>query len=319
MKHFIVTVLAVVAVSVGTVHAGTTLINSSFETGDLTGWSTNNGSPFVTTSYQTYGPIFVAPWDDYFAVVPAGCPQSTLYQSFAATAGSTIIGWSFFQANDYLPYDDTGQVKLIVTSPAGQTTLFTSSVAAVGSYGNTPWVPWIYTFQANGTYEIRVESTNTFDCAFSSAVGIDIALPGGMVTGGGWINSPAGAYKPDPSLKGKANFGFVSQYKKGTNVPTGNTEFQFQAGDLNFHSNSYEWLIVNKAGTNAQFKGVGTVNGAGNYGFMLWADDNASVPAPDAFRIKIWDENNGDAVVYDNGVKQSIDGGNIVVHNNREM
>ena len=33
----------------------------------------------------------------------------------------------------------------------------------------------------------------------------------GFVTGGGWIDSPAGAYTADPSLTGKANFGFVSK------------------------------------------------------------------------------------------------------------
>ena len=56
----------------------------------------------------------------------------------------------------------------------------------------------------------------------------------GFVTGGGWIDSPAGAYAADTSLSGKATFGFVSKYKKGANVPDGNTEFQFNAGDLNF-------------------------------------------------------------------------------------
>jgi len=35
---------------------------------------------------------------------------------------------------------------------------------------------------------------------------------GGFVTGGGWINSLPGAYLPDPSLAGKATFGFVSKY-----------------------------------------------------------------------------------------------------------
>ena len=68
---------------------------------------------------------------------------------------------------------------------------------------------------------------------------------GGFVTGGGWIDSPAGAYTADPSLTGKATFGFVSKYKKGASVPTGNTEFQFQAGGFNFHSEAYEWLVVN--------------------------------------------------------------------------
>ena len=118
-----------------------------------------------------------------------------------------------------------------------------------------------------------------------------------------------GAYKLDQSLEGKATFGFVSKYKKGATVPDGNTEFQFKAGDLNFHSTSYEWLVVNQGGTNAQFKGYGTINGAGNYGFMLWAGDGA----PDTFRIKIWDATT-EVVVYDNGPDQAIGGGSIVVH-----
>ena len=58
---------------------------------------------------------------------------------------------------------------------------------------------------------------------------------------------------------GKANFGFVSKYQKGAKVPTGETEFQFKAGDLNFHSTAYEWLVI--AGAKAQYKGIGTVNG----------------------------------------------------------
>ena len=92
----------------------------------------------------------------------------------------------------------------------------------------------------------------------------------GFVTGGGWIYSEAGADKVNESAEGKATFGFVSKYKKGANVPTGQTEFQFKAGDLNFHSSEYQWLVVNRDGTNAQFKGTGTINGTGEYKFMLW-------------------------------------------------
>jgi len=141
----------------------------------------------------------------------------------------------------------------------------------------------------------------------------------GFVTGGGWIDSPAGAYTADPSLTGKATFGFVSKYKKGASIPTGNTEFQFKAGDFNFHSDTYEWLVVNQGGTNAQFKGSGTVNGwlapnGDSYKFMLWAGDGS----PDTFRIKIWWEDNGvETVVYDNGTDQAIGGGNIVVHKSK--
>jgi hypothetical protein len=71
---------------------------------------------------------------------------------------------------------------------------------------------------------------------------------------------------------GKANFGFVAKYKKGATIPEGQTEFQFKAGNLNFHSTTYQWLVV--SGARAQYKGVGTINGAGDFGFMLTAIDS---------------------------------------------
>ena len=138
---------------------------------------------------------------------------------------------------------------------------------------------------------------------------------GGFVTGGGWIDSPAGAYIADMNLTGKANFGFVSKYKKGATVPTGNTEFRFKAGDLNFHSSNYDFLVITMGGTNAQFKGSGTINGGlapngTEFRFMIWARDNS----PDTFRIKIWYEDGGEVLVYNNGFNQAIGGGSIVVH-----
>jgi hypothetical protein len=138
----------------------------------------------------------------------------------------------------------------------------------------------------------------------------------GFVTGVGWITSPAGAYLADQSLTGKATFGLVSKYQKGATVPSGNTEFQFQAGGFNFHSDAYDWLVVNQGGANAQLKGRGTVNGAldpnGNaYKFMIWAGDGS----PDTFRIQIWwDVSAGTHMVYDNGFNQAIGGGSIIVH-----
>jgi hypothetical protein len=132
----------------------------------------------------------------------------------------------------------------------------------------------------------------------------------GFVTGGGWIDSPVDTDYQYMQVGGKANFGFVSKYKKGANVPTGNTEFQFKAGNLNFHSSTYDWLVVNGSDY-ARFKGCGTINGEGSYKFMLWAGD----ADPDTFRIKIWwEEDETEHVVYDNGMDQAIGGGSIVVH-----
>ena len=139
----------------------------------------------------------------------------------------------------------------------------------------------------------------------------------GMITGGGWIMSPAGAYLANPELEGKATFGFVSMYKKGADVPTGKTQFNFQVADLNFHSDSYDWLRV--AGAKAMYKGTGTINGEGGYGFMLSAIDEKLTPSTDVdmFRIKIWDKGT-DTIIYDNGCEgpegTEIGGGQIVIH-----
>lgn len=134
----------------------------------------------------------------------------------------------------------------------------------------------------------------------------------GFVTGGGWFDSPAGAYVADPLLTGKATFGFVSKYVKGKTLPTGNTEFQFRAGGITFSSTAYEWLVVTQGNTNAQFKGTGTLNGVAGHKFMVWAKDGA----PDTFRIQITDAS--DLVVYDNhqsGMFGSpLGGGSIVIH-----
>ncbi len=174
-----------------------------------------------------------------------------------------------------------------------------------------PTVTTSHTYPNAGVYAIT--ATITDNAGASNSVTFQYVVIydplAGFVTGGGWIMSPAGAYTTDPTLEGMATFGFVSMYKKGADVPDGNTEFQFIAGDLHFHSTSYEWLIVNQDYANAQFKGYGTINGVGNYSFMIWAGDGS----PDTFRIKIWDPVTG-AVVYDNGVQQPIGSGSIVIH-----
>jgi hypothetical protein len=42
-----------------------------------------------------------------------------------------------------------------------------------------------------------------------------------FVTGGGWIESPEGAYPSETLATGKASFEFVSKYKKGKSIPSG--------------------------------------------------------------------------------------------------
>src|SRR5687768_6356999 len=221
-------------------------------------------------------------------------------------------------------------VNAAFTDPGYPGDIYTSSVvwqSVAGTYTSTPTPS--YNGSTGGTlsatrsdlpagvYQVTVTVTDQFGLSGSLAYNGYLVVydpSSGFVTGGGWINSPAGAYPADPDLVGKASFWLVSKYKKGANLPDGNTEFQFQAAGLKFHSTSYEWLVV--AGTRAQFKGLGALNGVDGYGFLLTAVDGS----PDLFRIKIW--NSAGTTIYDNQIGASdtvnptttLGGGSIVIH-----
>lgn len=175
---------------------------------------------------------------------------------------------------------------------------------------------------AAGIFELSLTVTDPGNLSDTDTAMLVVYDPdGGFVTGGGWIDSPEGAcpvFCGDAA--GRANFGFVSKYKKGASIPTGNTEFNFEAGDLNFHSDEYEWLVINQGGSRAQYKGSGTINGdagpGAGYKFMLWAQD-LDPTGDDTFRIRIWYEGGGEVVIYDNGTDQALGGGNIKVHDGK--
>ena len=170
-----------------------------------------------------------------------------------------------------------------------------------------------------GVYTIVVSVDDGDGGIGSAQVQIVVYDPSaGFVTGGGWIQSPAGASTANAAAAGRANFGFELRYKSGATIPTGETDFSFKAGGIAFHSTSYEWLVVTDA--KAQFRGSGTVNGVAGYSFLVTVVDGKA-SGVSAFRIKIW---NAGGVVYDNvpgapddlnhAAPAPIGGGRIVVH-----
>lgn len=180
-----------------------------------------------------------------------------------------------------------------------------------------------HTYTSSGIYTVTLTVVDNRGLAGQSIFHYVVVYDpnGEFVTGGGWINSPAGAYTADPALTGRANFGFNSKYESGTNVPTGQTQFNFKVAEFNFHGSIYDWLVI--SGPRAQYKGSGTVNGGGNYGFILTGNDGQSNGGGglDKFRIKIWDKTTGGSV-YDNQLGDSdeanasavIEAGNILIH-----
>ena len=84
------------------------------------------------------------------------------------------------------------------------------------------------------------------------------------------------------------------------------------------------WLVV--AGKKGMYKGVGTINGEGEYKFMLTAIDGdlKGGDGVDKFRIRIWyeDDFGEEKVIYDNQLDDyqnadpttTLGGGSIVIH-----
>ena len=181
------------------------------------------------------------------------------------------------------------------------------------------------TFTAAGVYTLSITATDD-DGGSSPPQSLVIVIydpNAGFVTAGGTINSPPGAYVPAPPATGKANFGVVSKYQKGDTVPKGQSEFNFKAAALNFHASSYQWLVV--TGFKAQYKGTGTINGAGAFGFLLTVNDGQQPGGGgvDKLRLKIWDTATN-TVIYDNASGSPddidvanpppIDSGSVVIH-----
>jgi parallel beta-helix repeat protein len=277
-------------------------------------WTSNAGSKVCSNTTTQVGVSYA------HGPVIIGCSGTGFWQ-YETDNVIRITGITYNGTSGLVPADPTTHQAAVTLSAAisydgssdgsGVTVAFTadsSTAEATTTSGGSATAtmnlpPGVYTVQAKvGVCE---------SCSFTdSAVLVVYDSTGGFVTGGGWIDSPVKPEYEYMTVGGKASFGFVSKYKKGASVPDGNAEFQFKAGDLNFHSTSYQWLVVNQNYTNAQFKGYGTINGEGNYGFMIWAGDGN----PDTFRIKIWDAGDETRVVYDNGVSQPIGGGSIVIH-----
>jgi len=199
----------------------------------------------------------------------------------------------------------------------------TSSSANVAEAGGSGSASASHAYASAGVYSVALTVTDkdggTGRSVFDFVVVFDVEA--GFVTGGGWIDSPAGAYAADPSLAGKATFGFVSRYRHGATVPSGNLEFTFRIADLQFHSTSHDWLVV--SGSKVRFKGSGTIDGAGDFAFLVSAvDGDVSDDGLDRFRIKIWDSSTG-RIVYDSEMGRGdgapattvLGGGSIVIHN----
>jgi len=155
--------------------------NLSFESDTLSGWHSNGGTAFVTSTLSNSGGgnFEGAAEGDLFGVVEGGQGEgvyTTLSQSFRLKAGGTITGFAGFLANDYLPYDDDAYVSV------NGINLQTWDVAGVGDYAASGWIPFTFTADTAGVYTLELGVVNRGDNNQSSQAVIDgVHLTGAVV------------------------------------------------------------------------------------------------------------------------------------------
>jgi hypothetical protein len=105
-------------------------------------------------------------------------------------------------------------------------------------------------------------------------------------------------------------------------VPSGSVSFRL--GKFNFSGTAYEWMVI--AAPRGMLRGAGTIDGVGNYGFLISGFDGKDAGGNDLLRIKIWDRSTG-AVIYDNqpgapddaAPAMAIGAGNVNIHGSNAL
>lgn len=174
----------------------------------------------------------------------------------------------------------------------------TTSVGSVTENNGSGSVSESHIYTTAGTYIISVTVTDNHGASdtasYSSIVVYDHSA--GFITGSGSFNSQAGAYASNPNVEGELKFNMQAKYKRNNTTPTGKVNLDFKKANFSFDSNSLQWLVIN--GGKAQLKGIGTINGSGNYIIFLTALDGSQTSGIDKIRIKITDSSNN--IIYDN-------------------
>jgi YVTN family beta-propeller protein len=156
-----------------------------------------------------------------------------------------------------------------------------------------------------GLYTVAVDASGYYTSAVAS-LSLPVFDPNGFVTGGGYVTSTS-ANSSGLALGKKENFGFNLRYGKGATTPSGNLLFQAKESNVDFKATSFDWLVITSlagGGQQAEFQGVGTVNGSGTWTFHAVVRDAAGT-----FEIRI--KNAVSGVTY--FVSSTTSGGNIVI------
>ena len=133
--------------------AAITLTNPGFETGTTAGWEGQRIRDVELRGLLRAVGVVLRP-----RALPRLSRASISSRPSPPTAGDLLSGWAFFRTGDYLPFDDEGDVSIVVTASGSSTILFSSSVSEVGGSGGTPWKGFAFVMPETGEYVLRCAS-----------------------------------------------------------------------------------------------------------------------------------------------------------------
>lgn len=202
----------------------------------------------------------------------------------------------------------------------------TTSVATITEADGSGTATGSHVYSAPGLYSLTVTLVDD-DTGFATTrhEHVKVHEPGiGFVTGAGNFDSPAGAYPADPSLTGRAQFNFLAHHD-GQVSPDGRFRLRLPDAGLRFEGSGHDTLTV--AGPWAKIEGSGTINGQGDFEYLLTLVDGKLFDGEDAIRIRIREQLSDGSpgpVLYDTQVIGNTDDaaiptvdvrrGSIVIH-----
>lgn len=177
-----------------------------------------------------------------------------------------------------------------------------SSVGTVTESNGVGSVSDTHVYTTPGVYEVQltVTDSNGASATANYQYVVIYASSTKSVSGSKEFISPIGALLQNPSLSGKADFGFSAQFDAAGNPVAQGTKWaslDFEQGNtsLNFVASAYQWLVVTN--NKATLKGTGSLNGVPGYNILIAAIDNSQNNTTDLIRYQI--KNASGTVIYD--------------------
>ncbi|MDH4049038.1 MAG: PKD domain-containing protein [Gammaproteobacteria bacterium] len=222
----------------------------------------------VVAVADTQSPLVSKP-----SILPDPVPSGSQFV-VSSTADDSMTGGSSIATASF-SIDGAMQIPMAATDGSFDET--TEEITATVAAGNIAGLKRVCVTATDSANNISAPQCTDY---------IVYTIEAGKVNGGGWIDIAPGACALTAacaSASGKGSFGFTAQYKLGDSLPKGNVQFQFQVGDIKFHAEELDKLIVLQP--NAVIGGVGRLNDVSGYRFTMTVQDGS----PDRFGIQIFD------------------------------